>query len=149
MLMRKQTVLFALCAVAGVAVIAFAEGKPGDSAPVNPELEHLGIQLRGEIAALQTKVAELQSKNQSLEGRVKGLETKVEEMSHPHMMPLNSQSSIWTQPLQRCRRFRFRRWRRRFRCLRLEQPRVWGEREINGWKFYVIPCEQQKQLVSQ
>jgi len=149
--MKKQTMLFALCAVLGVAVFAFADGKPGDSSSANSDIEHMGIQLRGEIAQLQTKVAELEARNQSLENRVKGLESKVTEMSHPHLTPLNSQSSLWTQPLQ-VPAIQVPSGVPQIQVPSTEQPNIWGEREINGWKYYIIPCEQkegEKQLVSQ
>jgi hypothetical protein len=141
--MKKQTMLFALCAVVGVAVFAFADGKPAESPSADSELAHMGIQLRGEIAQLQTKVAELEAKNQSLENRVKGLESKVEELSHPHLMPLNSQSSIWTQPLQ-MPTIQVPLVVPEIQVPSTDQPKVWGEREINGWKFYVIPCGQKE-----
>ncbi len=90
-------------------------------------------------------------KIQTLEGRMKKLESKVEELSHPHLTPLNSQSSLWTQPLQ-VPTIQIPSGIPEFQVPSTEQPTVWGEREINGWKDYIIPCEQkegEKQLVRQ
>jgi hypothetical protein len=120
--MKKQLTLLLLLTVVGIALFAIAEGTPGEKAAVAPDVQ----QMRNEIT-------ELRSRLQTLEGRMKSLESTVQELRHPPLLtPLGSQGSpLWVQPP---------------RILlpqpKSESPKIWGEREINGWKFYVIPCEE-------
>jgi hypothetical protein len=111
-----------LCAAMGIAVISFADGTPGEKSPANPESQ----ELRGEVAALQARI-------QSLEGQMKSLESTVAQLKQPpHPMPLSAPPAnlLWrnqpsdSQPPK-------------------ASPKVWGEKEVNGWTFYIVPCGQQ------
>jgi hypothetical protein len=115
--MKKRMMLALPLVVAGVAILSLAGTTPGEKPAPAPD-----------VSEMQNEVSNLKAQVQSLEGRVKSLESTVVRMQQPHLMPLvvpNSNSSFPTPPAGEPR-----------------PPKVWGEREINGWKFYVVPCEQ-------
>jgi TolA-binding protein len=123
--MKKQSILLLLVVVAGVVIISFAQGTLGEK----PAASH-------EIAEMQIQINELQGKVQVLEGRLKGLESTVQELKTPHLQPLtlpggnsswfNSSAALPKPPTSDS-----------------TPPKIWGEREINGWTFYIVPCGEQ------
>ena len=140
--MKKQFILLLSLVFIALAVFAVGEGTQGGKSTTTAEIEHLKIQLRKDIAELQTKVAELQTRNQALEERVKTLETSVQQLKQPHLAPLSSQgNSLWVQPPQGPQP-EFQPHTLQPELLQPKPPTVWGEREVNGWKFYIVPCEQ-------
>lgn len=121
--MKKRTILLLPLAFVGAAIISFAGDKPADKPAAAPD-----------ISELRTEIADLQAKVQKLEDHVKGLESTVTQMKQPHLTPLTvpqpngpflnpqgvgSPHDIDSRP-----------------------PNIWGERKINGWTFYIVPCEQ-------
>jgi hypothetical protein len=113
--MKKHLKLWAPVILAGAALVAFAGGLPGEKPAADPEM--------------QTEISALRSKVQALEGRVKDLESTVAQMKQPHLMPLitpGSNSFLLNPPV-----------------LDSRPPKIWGEREVNGWKVYIVPCDQQ------
>ncbi|HEY2081777.1 MAG TPA: hypothetical protein VGI88_03255, partial [Verrucomicrobiae bacterium] len=116
--MKKKMMIMLLCAAAGVAVISFADITPGEKPAANAEM----AQMRDELNQLKAKV-------EMLEFRTKSLESTVAQLKQPpHLMPLNSPQGnlLWRQPPSE-----------------LTPPKIWGEKEVNGWTFYIVPCEQQ------
>ena len=115
--MKKQSILLLLIVVVGAAIISFGQGTPGEKpAP------------KAEVNELRNQINELQARIQSLEGRIKGLESTVEQMKVPHLQPLTSpgENSVWPVPAKPGS----------------AQPKIWGEREINGWTYYIVPCRE-------
>jgi hypothetical protein len=118
--MKKRIMLALPLVVAGVAILSLAGTTTGEKPAVAPE-----------IGELRTEVSDLKARVQSLQDQVKSLESTVARMQQPHLVPLiapDTSSHFVTPPTSEPR-----------------PPKVWGEREINGWKFYVVPCEQSGQ----
>lgn len=115
--MKKQSMLLLLLAVAGAALISFAGDTPGQKPAGSPDLG----EMRNEITDLRAKV-------QALEDRMKGLESTVAQMKQPHLMPLTvpqPNSSLLNRS-----------------ATDSTPPKTWGERQVNGWTFYIVPCDQ-------
>ena len=119
--MKKKMMMVLLCAATGVAVISFADITPGEKPPADSEIS----QMRKEIEQLKAKV-------EMLEFRTKSLESTVAQLKQPpHLTPLNSPPAnlFWrNQPSDS--------------PPPTVPPKVWGEKEVNGWTFYIVPCEQ-------
>jgi len=122
--MKKQSILLLLVAIAGVAIFSFGQSAPGGKPAAKPE-----------IAEMQNQINDLQSRILALESRMKDLESTVQELKRPHLQPLTSQGENLP-------------W---FNSPAIEPkpptsdpkpPKIWGEREINGWTFYIVPCAQ-------
>ena len=114
--MRKKMLL--LCAAAGAGMIAFAEVTPTPKPPANPEV----TEMRNEIERLKAKV-------EMLDLRTKSLESTVEQMKRSRVpSPLNFQGpapSLTVPSLSAPK-----------------PPTIWGQGEVNGWTYYIVPCEQ-------
>lgn len=110
--------------VAGVALIALADGTPTHK-------DSLGS---SEIQALRNEVTELRTRVQQLEDREKNLESTVANLNRPHMTPLNSggASPLFHSPVSPVLPA----------SSETDSPKIWGERKVNGWTFYIVPCEQ-------
>ena len=117
--MKKQMRLLLFAGAVGVAIVVFAEDQPSEKPSAGSEVS----ELRGQVADLRTRL-------QMLEDRMQKLESSVEKSKQPSMpTPLNKQGEnplLFLQP-QESR----------------PSPKIWGEREVNGWTFYIVPCEQQ------
>jgi hypothetical protein len=116
---KKMIMVLLLCAATGVAVISFADITPGEKPRANAEMS----QMRDELNQLKAKV-------EMLEFRTKSLETTVAQLKQPPQpVPMIWQSSpprqLIPSPSQPT------------------PPKIWGEKEVNGWTFYIAPCEQQ------
>lgn len=117
--MKKYMKWVLLTGVAGFAVMALAQSAPSQkTAPAT-----------GDLQVLQGEVAQLRARVQALEGRTQKLESDVTAMSHPHLMPLVTPPA--NPPL-----------------IQLPQadstpPTIWGQKKVNGWTVYIVPCEQQ------
>ena len=115
--MKKQLTLLLPLAVVGVAVLSFAGDLPNEKPAATPE-----------VGQMQSEIADLRAKVQTLEDRLKSLESTVAQMKQPHLMPLfrpEPNSRLSTPPI-----------------IEPKPPKIWGEREINGWTFYIVPCGQ-------
>ena len=118
----KKKILFALSLAAGVALISLA----ADPASGKKDVESDAMrEFRAQITQLRVEVDTLRHHTQSLE-------STVDELKHSHMpTPLNLQPSggapsplIPTPSPSR-------------------PPTIWGQGEVNGWTYYIVPCEQQ------
>ena len=117
--MKRKMLLLAWCAAAGVALISFAEVTPGGKSPTSSEVS----QMRSELDRLKAKV-------ESLESRTKSLEFTVEQLKQSHSpTPLNSSGP--------------RPFRLNPPSAGSGPPTIWGEGKVNGWTYYIVPCEQE------
>jgi hypothetical protein len=118
--MKKRLMFLLLCAAMGISVISLADVTPGAKPPADDER----AQMRAEIDQLKAKV-------ELLEYRTKSLESTVAQLKQPpHLMPLTAPlgNLLWRKPPSDP-----------------APPKVWGEKEVNGWTFYIVPCEQGNQ----
>jgi len=81
-----------------------------------------------ELGELKNQVNELQTQIRQLEERLNRLESAAnreqqEPAPPPAPVPLQFPSILMPPSTGRPR------------------PEIWGERQINGWTFYVVPCE--------
>jgi hypothetical protein len=114
----KKKLIVLLSVAMGVAVIAYAEIKPGEK----PAPKSDAAQMRDEINALKAKI-------ELLEYRTKSLETTVHSLQRSHTqtsfeVPASSPSLVTPSPIES------------------KPPTIWGQREVNGWTYYIVPCEQ-------
>jgi len=123
--MKKQSILLLLLVVAGTAIISLGQSKPGEK-PV----------VKQEVAEMQNQINELQARVEALEGRLKGLESTVQELKRPHLQPLSSHG-------ENLLRFNPPAAEPKSPTSDSTSPKIWGEREINGWTFYIVPCDGQ------
>jgi len=119
----KTKILFILSLVVGVALISLAADPAGGKVAESDTVR----ELRAQIAELRAEVGKLHQRTQTLE-------STVEEMKHsrtpsPVVMPPipAGRSSLIFTPSGNSS----------------DSPKVWGQREVNGWTYYVVPCEQQ------
>jgi hypothetical protein len=117
--MKKKIMFLLLCAAMGIAVISIADVTPAGKPPADSD-----------ISQMRTEINQLKAKVEMLEYRTKSLETTVAQLKQPlHPMPLTvPQGNLM--------------WRDRPSAP--TPPKVWGEKEVNGWTFYIVPCEQGK-----
>ena len=115
--MKKQSIAL-LCAMSAVALISIAAvssgpKETGDTAAIN--------ELRTQIAGLQTRI-------QTLETQTQALQSTVEELKRaPSPTPLNLLENLQkTAPFSPSS----------------PSPKIWGQKEVNGWTYYIVPCEQ-------
>ncbi len=116
--MKKYFVILLLMGVVSVALIALADNTPTEKNPAPT----------ADVEALKTQIAELQSRVQALEAQTKSLESTVQTMQQPRLVPLSQQPDNpllfnGSQPNS-------------------PHPKIWGQKEVNGWTVYVVPCEQ-------
>jgi hypothetical protein len=115
--------LMLLCAAMGVAIVAFAQMTPAQkpAAPATPD-----------VSKMQDDIKRLQAKVEMLEFRTKGLESTVAQLKRspsPAPVPMSFQapgtslSFPTMQPSQ--------------------PPKIWGQGEVNGWTYYIVPCGEQ------
>jgi hypothetical protein len=114
--MKKRIALLLLLVVGGAAAISFAGATPGEKPAVDPE-----------VSQMQNEISDLKAKLQTLEGQVQSLESIVAQLKQPHLTPLivpQPNPMLLIPPIES------------------KPPKIWGEREINGWTFYIVPCDQ-------
>jgi hypothetical protein len=116
--MKKRIMLALPLVVAGAAILSLAGTTTGEKPAPAPAM-----------SAMQTEVSDLKAQVQSLESRLKSLESTVSRMQQPHLVPLVTPDTKSIFPP----------------AAEPQPPKVWGEREINGWKFYIVPCDQSGQ----
>jgi len=116
---KKKLMLLLLCAVTGVGIIAFGENPQGQKPSATAEVS----QMREEIKRLQAKI-------ELLEYRTKNLESTVEQLKRSQApAPLNFQGpapSLSVPPVSAPK-----------------PPTIWGQGEVNGWTYYIVPCGEQ------
>jgi hypothetical protein len=121
----KKKIVCILSLVAGVALISLAAdpagGKGGEGDTVR--------ELRAQVAELRAEVDKLHQRTQTLEAKVEAMKGSPAPAPSPVVMPYNSngRSKFYFTPSNSPAR----------------APTVWGQREVNGWTYYVVPCEQQ------
>ena len=113
--------------VAMAAVIAAGAFAGSEVEPKNPAGH--------EVERLQNQVNEMEVRIHSLEARLSRLESTVDQQRQappqwqsPLPAPLKPPSMLELPPTGR------------------PPPEIWGERRINGWTFYVVPCETRPQV---
>jgi hypothetical protein len=115
--MKKYFAFLLLIAVASIAFIALADA-PVDKNPSPP----------ADIQTLKNQIAELQNRVQRLEDQTRSLESTVHTMQQPRLVPLLGQPGnrllLKKPPVEP------------------QPPKIWGQKQVNGWTFYVVPCEQ-------
>jgi hypothetical protein len=120
----KKKILFALSLAAGVVLMSLAAD------PAGGKKSDDGDTLR----ELRTQLTELRAEVNQLHQRTETLESSVEELKRSRIpTPLNLQpgsavpspSTIVPSPNS------------------TRPPTVWGQGEVNGWTYYIVPCEQQ------
>jgi TolA-binding protein len=124
---RKLSIVLSL--VAGIAVVSwaadFSGGKP--QADQKPQTDQNAVQ------ELRAQITELRAKVQSLENQTRTLQTTVEQLKQSQtrvptpLSWLQSPAPNASLPLASSSR----------------PPTIWGQGEVNGWTYYVVPCEQQ------
>jgi len=118
----KKKVLFALSLVIGVVLISIA----AEPAAEKPKPDDTIRELRAQIAELRAEVNTLRQRTQSLESTVDDL--KRSHVPTPlNLQPGSGAPSPSNLPSPRSSR----------------PPTIWGQGEVNGWTYYVVPCEQQ------
>ena len=82
-------------------------------------------QLRKQISALESRVATLEKQ---LQKSGPELQPPILRVDPPAFSPPSSkpefEPGLFGQPIPGAG----------------QRPKIWGEREFNGWKFYIIPC---------
>ena len=117
--MKKKLILLFLCATTSVGIIALAEVTPGQKPSATTEVS----QMRDEIKRLQAKV-------ELLEYRTKNLESTVEQLKRSHApAPLTFQAPAPSLPVPPAHSS--------------PPPTIWGQGEVNGWTYYIVPCGEQ------
>jgi cell division protein FtsB len=121
----KKKILFALSLVAGVALISLAADPVGGKPTQNDDA----------IRELRAQVTQLRAEVDTLRQRTKSLEATVDDLKRSHIpSPLNLQpgagapaapSMMIPSPTTS------------------RPPTVWGQGEVNGWTYYIVPCDQQ------
>jgi hypothetical protein len=128
--MKKRLILL-LCAATGVGIIAFAEITPGQkpAAPAPTEQS----QMRDEIKRLQAKVEMLDYRTKSLESTIEQLRSSVEQLKRSHTPtplslenPAPAPAPSMSAPGTRSSK----------------PPTIWGQGEVNGWTYYIVPCKE-------
>ena len=117
----KKKILFAVSLACGVAILSFAADPAGQKAPETDS-----------VRELRTQITQLRAEVDALRQHTKALEATVDELKCPHMQILVNPRSNPAAPST---------------VIPMPQsshaPKIWGEREVNGWTYYVVPCEQQ------
>jgi outer membrane murein-binding lipoprotein Lpp len=116
----KKKWMMVLAAAMGMAVISMAADLSGGKTPTDREA----------LQETRAQIAELRAKVQTLEADTRRLESVVEQLKQSHApTPLNfpapQPSQLNPAPVGS------------------RPPTIWGQGEVNGWTYYVVPCEQQ------
>jgi TolA-binding protein len=119
---RKLSIVLSL--VIGIAVVSLAADMSGGK---SQQADQTGVQeLRSQITELRAKVQSLESQTRILQSTVDQL--KQSQQSHvPAPLSLQIPAPSASLPL----------------ASSSHPPKIWGQGEVNGWTYYVVPCEQQ------
>ncbi len=118
----KKKILFAVSLAAGVTVLSLAADPVGQKPAESDALREL-----------RTQITELRAEVETLRHRTQSLESTMEDLKHSRVpTPLNLQpnpglpspSTLIPTPSPS------------------RPPTVWGQGEVNGWTYYIVPCEQ-------
>jgi hypothetical protein len=109
--------------VMGVALIAFAEITPREK----PAPKSEAAQMRDELNALKAKVELLEYRTKSLELTVHQLQRPRAQTSLSVPAPTPPPGTSWFIPS----------------TIESKPPTIWGQGEVNGWTYYIVPCEAQ------
>jgi len=115
--MKKYFAFLLLMGVVSIALIALADNTPADKNAA-PDAD---------VEALKNQIAELQARVQKLEEQTRTLEGTVATMQKPRLVPLLQPGNPLSFKLPPSNS---------------QQPKIWGQREVNGWTVYIVPCEQ-------
>ena len=117
--MKKKVMPLLLGVALSGAIIAFAEVTPGQKPSSGTEMS----QMRDEINRLKAKI-------ELLDYRTKSLESTVEQLKRSRPpAPLTLQGpapSLAIPPVGTPK-----------------PPAIWGQGEVNGWTYYIVPCGEQ------
>ena len=120
----KNKLIVALSFVAGVVVISVA----ADLSGAKPQTDHEVVQeLRTQIIDLRAKIETLEGRTQSLESRVEQLKQSHEQAHSPTPLNFPVPAPAFSIPSVSAPR----------------PPTIWGQGEVNGWTYYVVPCGEQ------
>ena len=119
----KRKLSIALTLVVGVAVVSLAADLSGGK----PQTD------QNAVRELRAQITELRAKIQGLENQTKNLESTVEQLKQSQTrtpVPLNLfQSPAPSTVIPSASSSHL--------------PTIWGQGEVNGWTYYVVPCNQQ------
>jgi len=118
---KKKLMVVLLCAATSVGLIAFAEITPGQKPPATNEVS----EMRDQIKRLQAKVELLEYRTKSLESTVEQLRRSHTPAPAPMSLQLPAPPSA-VPPLHSS-----------------QPPKIWGQGEVNGWAYYIVPCGEQ------
>jgi len=125
----KRKLSIVLLLVAGIAIVSLATDLSGGK----PQADQKSQADQNAIPELRAQITELRAKVQNLENQTKNLESKVEQLKQSQsrvpapLSLLQSPAPSASFPLASSSR----------------PPTIWGQGEVNGWTYYVVPCEQQ------
>ena len=122
----KRKLSIALSLVAGIAVVSLAADLSGGKPQAQTQVDQNAVQeLRGQIIELRAKV-------QSLENQTKNPQSSVDQLKQSHVPTplslLQSPAPAASFPLASSSR----------------PPTIWGQGEVNGWTYYIVPCKQSR-----
>jgi hypothetical protein len=125
--MKRKLSVLALPLVAGVALLSPAADSPASKSKSTDA---------DTVRELRTQIIELRAQVETLRQRTQTLESSVEDLKRSHVpVPLNlspssggvlSPSSLVPSPSPSHR------------------PAVWGQGEVNGWTYNIVPCEERR-----
>ena len=120
----KKKILLAFSIAAGVVLISLAADPAGAKKDADSDA----------IRELRTQITQLRAEVETLRHRTQSLESTVENLKRPQMpTPLDLQPSRGAPapsgliPAPSPSR----------------PPTIWGQGEVNGWTYYIVPCETQ------
>jgi hypothetical protein len=122
--MKSKLSAIVFSAVATVALLSLGADssgpKAGDAQAVS--------ELRAQITQLRAEVDRLHQRTETLESTVEELKrTRIQIQPNPQ--PISGAPSstplIFTPSPNNTR-----------------SPKIWGEREVNGWTYYIVPCDE-------
>ena len=117
--------VFVTAAALGALTLALAGNGP--ERPVSADRENL---------ELRNQVNELQRRLKTVETRLSALESTVERLKTWHPLPGSPPLPTPLEAPQPPSRFKEKVPENG------QAPKIWGQRDINGWTFYVVPCGQ-------
>jgi uncharacterized coiled-coil protein SlyX len=122
-MMKRKLSVVALSLVTGAALITLAADSPAPK-PTETEAVH---ELRAQVTELRAEIEKLRQRTQTLESNVEELKrsrtpSPLNFQVNP-AMPSTPKRLIPSPGATR-------------------PPTVWGQGEVNGWTFYIVPCEE-------
>ena len=117
-MMKRLLVSPTILVVLAVSALAFS----GDPAGTTPSSDSDAAQLRRQIADLKAQINTLEKRLDRLEKNPPKVFVEPPGFQQmPKPVP-NTRPRLEIPPVNQ------------------EHPRIWGERHINGWTFYIVPC---------